>query len=788
MMAKRPKQTLMDYMVIGISPALIMTLVGSLLFFLLTVFYHGQHETRLTIIFSLFVMAIVLIARISMEEGIEYATLFAIPLAVVTGMAMVRFVRIGGALASYGMVINFGLMALVWWSAHKLTWDCTLIDDNQDSSGEGLLQEMGLASDSLESEQDDASGDLFSEETVRPQDAKPRGNVPVWWQRMIDRRHRPHTPGVWVVYYSIAALVLFGIGQRFIPASDSASRLWAFRLMFVYMFSALGLLLTTSFLGLRRYLRQRHLQMPLDMAGMWLGIGSILILVLLLFCVFLPRPGAELKVSQIPVSFGSPDDDRTHERAWGNDGPQQPDQATRTRNDAQDENPRGGAQSGAATDSSSQQGSSGQSSAQQSPGGSKQAAGKSAAGEQSDSNPQNSSQRAPGDFGKQPSDATGKSKGSASGGQEQRQDRSRQNDLSAAPKPNPQDHTRNNPGDEDPHGRRASGKEPGKPPASQRKTSSRGEAKPESADARQGSRQGKEADRAASGDGATERGEQGAQRQAESKPNQQDMDQRQTNDRGSGGTKMDEERSPSAPNKKPENSRETTNSQSATSSSQAFSVSRALSRVASGFGALLKLLLWAVLMCIVAYFAWKHRDRVLEAVRQLISDLKSLLARLLGGRRNRVDEDVAASQPLETVPQRPFASYADPFASGKAQHYSTEQLVRYSFEALEAWGRNGVVPARRSRLHWNLLVRLLASIRHWACKLRAWPTFIRVLPMGTNVSSRSAAACSRRSGGTCAQRPPYRCPLRIGAKITSANAATGATHGRKIRSYFSPIP
>ncbi len=80
-MATRQKQTLMDYMVIGISPALIMALVGSLLFFLLTVFYHGQYDGRLMFIFAMFVMAIVLIARISMEEGIEYATLFAIPLA-----------------------------------------------------------------------------------------------------------------------------------------------------------------------------------------------------------------------------------------------------------------------------------------------------------------------------------------------------------------------------------------------------------------------------------------------------------------------------------------------------------------------------------------------------------------------------------------------------------------------------------------------------------------------------------------------------------------------------------
>ncbi len=149
-MAVKPKQSLMDYMVIGISPALIMVMVGSLMFYLINVFYQGQHDARLSFIMAMFVMAIVCIARISMEQGIEYATLFAIPLALVTMVAMARFVQITGPLSQYSMIINFGLIALVWWSAHKLTWDCTLIDDSQDSSGEGLLQHIGMDGDTVE--------------------------------------------------------------------------------------------------------------------------------------------------------------------------------------------------------------------------------------------------------------------------------------------------------------------------------------------------------------------------------------------------------------------------------------------------------------------------------------------------------------------------------------------------------------------------------------------------------------------------------------------------------------
>ncbi len=213
-MVRRLRQTLMDYMVIGISPALIMGMVGSLLFFLLTVFYHGQHGARLNFIFAMFTLAVVLIARISMEEGIEYASIFAIALAVVTALAMARFVQIEGPLAGYSNLINWGLMAIVWWSAHKLTWDCTFIDDQQDASGEGLLQAVGFDSDTVEQQvQRSPAGRRRSRRTRHTVDSTSSGRSsgsPDWYQRMVQRRRRPHTPGVWVMYYALAALPLFG--------------------------------------------------------------------------------------------------------------------------------------------------------------------------------------------------------------------------------------------------------------------------------------------------------------------------------------------------------------------------------------------------------------------------------------------------------------------------------------------------------------------------------------------------------------------------------------------------
>src|SRR5262249_35866617 len=124
------RQTLADYMVIAISPALIIALVASLVFFLLEIAYEGEHGARLNWAMFCYVVAIVLIARISIEEGRERAALFGLALASAMGLFILRFVGVAP--------VAFGMLALVWWSANKLTYDCTLINENEDASGEGL--------------------------------------------------------------------------------------------------------------------------------------------------------------------------------------------------------------------------------------------------------------------------------------------------------------------------------------------------------------------------------------------------------------------------------------------------------------------------------------------------------------------------------------------------------------------------------------------------------------------------------------------------------------------------
>ncbi len=273
-MARRLDKTLADYVTIALSPALIMLLVGSLMYFLLLVGSRGQYQDRIQWIMSCFVLAIVLIARISMEEGKEKAMLYGLALTGAMALAIGRFTE--------QAMVAWLVLAVVWWSANKLTWDCTFIDEQEDASGEGLLQVAGL-----DEEADQATAPAAQAQETTPADTS------LWRRFMVRRRKKTSAPGVWVVYYSLAALPIFGLGQRLVPAENLDARRMALLYLIVYVGSALGLLLTTSFLGLRRYLRQRKLQMPRAMAGLWLGCGAALIVLVLAVCAVVPRPSPE---------------------------------------------------------------------------------------------------------------------------------------------------------------------------------------------------------------------------------------------------------------------------------------------------------------------------------------------------------------------------------------------------------------------------------------------------------------------------------------------------------------
>lgn len=266
----KPTKTLADYLVIAVSPVLIMVLVHSLCFFLVEVFYRGEAAGGVRWVLFWFVLAVVLIARIGIEQGDGQAMIYGLLLAVVTWL----YLAMMQPNAMFGAI----LLAVVWFTAHKITCNCTLIDEDEDASGQGLLQSLWQLPKKFQKAEPAASVPASSPGTSSTEKkTKPR---------------KTQTPGVWLIYFSLASLPIFGLGQTLLPANDLVARHHGFVYLFLYLAAALGLLMTTSFLGLRRYLRQRYLNMPGYIAFGWVQIGAVAAILVLCLALLLPRPGA----------------------------------------------------------------------------------------------------------------------------------------------------------------------------------------------------------------------------------------------------------------------------------------------------------------------------------------------------------------------------------------------------------------------------------------------------------------------------------------------------------------
>jgi len=563
------QNTLADYVAIAISPVLIMMLVGSLVFFLLEIFYDGVFHERLRFILAMFVMAAVLIGRISIEEGSERAAVFALALAAVTAMAVYKLV------SGDGMLVSLVLMGVIWWCAHKLTWDCTLFDESEDASGEGLLQMAGLD----ESRPAETSGE--QEEPAEPEGVtSPDADALPWWERLRDRdtKRRFHAPGVWIVYFSLAALPVFGIGQRFISAGDVQGRRYAFWLLCVYVASGFGLLLTTSFLGLRRYLRQRSLQMPTSMAGVWMASGCVLIVGLLALAALLPRPASEYAISELPFGIGALDQ-KSSRHALGEEGVDDPQRQRRAGKPVDERESR--------SDRAQED------------------------GQPAEDQPGDGSDEEPAQGQTEPQDASGQAEGGGS----------QQEGASGGEQP----------------------QESGSPQEGQNKGQQRGRQSGESRSEDRSSGESRERE------SASENGETGQE---------------------AGSRSAEDEGSPREPRRQP-------------------SLLRQMMPQTSGqwLTTLFRWMLFAALILVGGYWLWRSWDKVVAGFRELLDGLRSLLDRLFGAKKpsEAVDEEPEAPEAREAF--RPFSAFDDPFAGGMAARCSPGELVRYSFEALEAWAR-----------------------------------------------------------------------------------------------------
>jgi len=240
---KRRHQSVADYAAIALCPSLIVLLISSLVYFIVMCVYRGGYSGRIGYIWFMFILGAVGIARLSIEESRKYAFGYSAVLGGATLLVLSQFMTVQGPLAGLTLVINGATIALVWFLADRITYDCTVIDDEEDASGQGLLD--GLTDDG------GAANDTDQHAT----------------------RKRGRQPGRTVLWLTAAALPIFGLGQIMLPDDARWQRSAIFALA-IYLFAALSLLVATSFLGVRRYLRQRGVDMPANVSTAWLAVVS----------------------------------------------------------------------------------------------------------------------------------------------------------------------------------------------------------------------------------------------------------------------------------------------------------------------------------------------------------------------------------------------------------------------------------------------------------------------------------------------------------------------------------
>ncbi len=310
-MRAKPDKTPADYMAIAICPALIMVLVGSLVFFLLQVGYAGRDLNRLRWTLFWFVFAMVLVSRIAIEKSPGAAFAYGLALAAVTSVMLTQYI---GFL--WGVWL---LLGAIWWMSNRVVFDCTLIDEDQDASGQGLLQLSRLqrgfhglqaqvhAVPSSTPEMT-REAELANVPVAKPPLPKfPPGVRTKPTKRATARKKKQevHAPGLWVLYFSIAAIPIFGLGELLLNPLDVQERYLSFGFLVAYLTSALVLLLLTSFLGLRRYLRQRFLIMPGAVAGTWVTSGAGIAILVLILGLLLPRPNTPYSMAGVVTRLSS---------------------------------------------------------------------------------------------------------------------------------------------------------------------------------------------------------------------------------------------------------------------------------------------------------------------------------------------------------------------------------------------------------------------------------------------------------------------------------------------------
>lgn len=635
-------------------------MLSSLALFLMMVIYSGGYPARVSQTLLFYTMGVTAIARMTIEEGRNYSTGYTVALGAASLFVMNRF--FGGPISSAIVLFVIGYLA------DRIVHDCTIVEDNVDSSGQGLI---------------DSGRSWFQKNTLRTADTDADTDL---------SNTKGSQPGRTVLYLAVGALPLFGIGQFFLRSQSSA---WssARTLLAIYLFASLSLLVVTAFLNLRRYLRQRNTEMPWPTTVAWLIGGMGMIAVILMLSLLAPLPGKTMASFKMPEFLKNTNPLKSSSYGYGNEGAEDSGENSPSSSDPSQDPPKPNAQSNSKKPGAAEGGQQSRPGAKpggqsgnrkdappgKDPGGSKgqsKAKGEQEAKSQQSKPNKNSDQSKPADANKpaKPSDqseqeTTSKQKGRSN---EQAQ-RNKEVQSSEKTQPNSQEPPKSEtPKLADPESKAAQPNQSKTPSPS---GTPKGDSKQQGKPALQGEQ--KQEGKPNKNSESDQKGEPTDNGESEP-PSESNADESNREDPSSPNPDSDEVSADEPASQS--NETETSTQENKTDQPDAKPTppkppdsSTDWSGLLSGVMGLLKFLMFVALLAIVAVYVYLNYNKILAWINEW-----------LGGQETR-SSDVAAPprvSPKSASPPRPFSSFENPIGQAKPQ-----QVVVITFQALEAWAR-----------------------------------------------------------------------------------------------------
>ena len=127
--------------------------------------------------------------------------------------------------------------------------------------------------------------------------------------------------------------------------------------------------------------------------------------------------------------------------------------------------------------------------------------------------------------------------------------------------------------------------------------------------------------------------------------------------------------------------------------------------------ALVKWIVYCALLLLVIFAVWRNRYELLSAISNLGQWLLDFWHNLFGGKAGDADEAGEAEGPKKTS-EAALCRFHRSVRLGMAGSYSPAELVRYTFEAVEAWAREQGHPRQADQTP-HEFARCLASDFAW---------------------------------------------------------------------------